>query len=48
MCLLSRGWIGWPGQRATLLNVIAAIADRGAGFKSLKDAWAEPRAPTVG
>jgi hypothetical protein len=23
-----------------LLNVIAAIADRGAGFKSLKDAWA--------
>ncbi len=41
MCLLSRGWIGWPGQRATLLNVIAAIADRGAGFKSLKDAWAD-------
>jgi DNA invertase Pin-like site-specific DNA recombinase len=24
-----------------LLNVIAAIADRGAGFKSLKDAWAD-------
>jgi DNA invertase Pin-like site-specific DNA recombinase len=24
-----------------LLNVIAAIADRGAGFKSLRDAWAD-------
>src|SRR5947207_2205818 len=24
-----------------LLNVIAAISDRGAGFKSLKDAWAD-------
>jgi DNA invertase Pin-like site-specific DNA recombinase len=24
-----------------LLNVIAAITDRGAGFKSLKDAWAD-------
>src|SRR5947207_3952205 len=24
-----------------LLNVIAAIAERGAGFKSLKDAWAD-------
>ena len=24
-----------------LLNVIAAIADRGGGFKSLKDAWAD-------
>jgi DNA invertase Pin-like site-specific DNA recombinase len=24
-----------------LLNVIAAIADRGAGFKSLKDTWAD-------
>src|SRR5438034_3006211 len=44
MCLLSRGWIGWPGQRATLLTVIAAIPDRGAGFKSLKDAWADTTA----
>ena len=24
-----------------MLNVIAAITDRGAGFKSLKDAWAD-------
>jgi DNA invertase Pin-like site-specific DNA recombinase len=24
-----------------LLNVIAAVAERGAGFKSLKDAWAD-------
>jgi DNA invertase Pin-like site-specific DNA recombinase len=28
-----------------LLNVIAAIADRGAGFKSLKDAWADTTTP---
>jgi DNA invertase Pin-like site-specific DNA recombinase len=27
--------------RGDLLNVIAAIADRGAGFKSLQDAWAD-------
>ena len=24
-----------------LLNVLAAVGDRGAGFKSLKDAWAD-------
>ena len=30
-----------PGSTRDLLNVIAAIADRGAGFKSLKDAWAD-------
>jgi DNA invertase Pin-like site-specific DNA recombinase len=28
-----------------LLNVIAAIADRGAGFKSLKDTWADTTTP---
>jgi DNA invertase Pin-like site-specific DNA recombinase len=28
-----------------LLNVIAAIAERGAGFKSLKDAWADTTTP---
>src|SRR2546429_2157446 len=28
-----------------LLNVIAAIADRGAGFKSLKDSWADTTTP---
>jgi DNA invertase Pin-like site-specific DNA recombinase len=28
-----------------LLNVIAAIAERGAGFKSLKDAWADTTSP---
>src|SRR5256714_11314300 len=29
----------------TLLNVIAAISERGAGFKSLKDAWADTTTP---
>jgi DNA invertase Pin-like site-specific DNA recombinase len=28
-----------------LLNVIAAIAERGAGFKSLKDAWCDTTTP---
>jgi DNA invertase Pin-like site-specific DNA recombinase len=28
-----------------LLNVIAAITERGAGFKSLKDAWADTTSP---
>jgi DNA invertase Pin-like site-specific DNA recombinase len=28
-----------------LLNVIAAISDRGAGFKSLKDSWADTTSP---
>ena len=28
-----------------LLNVIAAIAERGAGFKSLKDSWADTTTP---
>ena len=28
-----------------LLNVIAAIAERGAGFKSLKDSWADTTSP---
>ncbi len=28
-----------------LLNVIAAVADRGAGFKSLKDVWADTTTP---
>ena len=28
-----------------LLNVIAAISDRGAGFRSLKDAWADTTSP---
>jgi DNA invertase Pin-like site-specific DNA recombinase len=28
-----------------LLNVIAAISDRGAGFKSLKDTWADTTSP---
>jgi DNA invertase Pin-like site-specific DNA recombinase len=28
-----------------LLNVIAAIAERGAGFKSLKDTWADTTTP---
>ena len=28
-----------------LLNVIAAIAERGAGFKSLKDTWADTTSP---
>jgi len=28
-----------------LLNVIAAITDRGAGFRSLKDAWADTTSP---
>jgi DNA invertase Pin-like site-specific DNA recombinase len=28
-----------------LLNVIAAIAERGAGFKSLKDVWADTTSP---
>jgi DNA invertase Pin-like site-specific DNA recombinase len=28
-----------------LLNVLAAIADRGAGFKSLKDTWADTTTP---
>src|SRR2546423_741286 len=29
----------------TLLNVIAAISERGAGFKSLKDTWADTTTP---
>jgi DNA invertase Pin-like site-specific DNA recombinase len=28
-----------------LLNVLAAIGERGAGFRSLKDAWAETTTP---
>jgi DNA invertase Pin-like site-specific DNA recombinase len=28
-----------------LLNVLAAVADRGAGFKSLKDAWCDTTTP---
>jgi DNA invertase Pin-like site-specific DNA recombinase len=28
-----------------LLNVLAAVGDRGAGFKSLKDAWADTTTP---
>jgi DNA invertase Pin-like site-specific DNA recombinase len=28
-----------------LLNVIAALAERGAGFKSLKDTWADTTSP---
>jgi Resolvase, N terminal domain/Helix-turn-helix domain of resolvase len=37
---MSRPWV--PVREAPKpLNVIAAIADRGAGFKSLKDTWAD-------
>src|SRR6516225_5046952 len=34
---------GSCGSRSTrdLLNVIAAVSERGAGFKSLKDTWAD-------
>src|SRR5258705_10151534 len=28
-----------------LLNLLGAVADKGAGFKSLKDAWADPTTP---
>jgi DNA invertase Pin-like site-specific DNA recombinase len=31
----------WPGSTRDLLNVIAAVSERGAGFKSLKDTWAD-------
>jgi DNA invertase Pin-like site-specific DNA recombinase len=36
-----------PAPRSTrdLLNVIAAVAERGAGFKSLKDTWADTTTP---
>jgi DNA invertase Pin-like site-specific DNA recombinase len=36
-----------PLARSTrdLLNVIAALAERGVGFKSLKDAWADTTTP---
>jgi hypothetical protein len=28
-----------------LLNVLAAVTERGAGFRSLKDAWADTTTP---
>ena len=28
-----------------LLNIIAAVTERGAGFRSLKDAWADTTSP---
>jgi len=32
--------IGWPG-RPGLLNLIGVVADKRAGFKSLRDTWAD-------
>ena len=36
-----------PARRSTrdLLNILASIADRKAGFRSLKDTWADTTAP---
>ena len=31
-----------------LLNVMAAVTERGAGFRSLKDAWADTTTPHAG
>jgi DNA invertase Pin-like site-specific DNA recombinase len=31
-----------------LLNVLASVTERGAGFRSLKDTWATPRPSTAG
>jgi hypothetical protein len=44
-CSSSHGWIGWAGQPVDLLNVIAALAERGGGLKSLKDTWADTTSP---
>jgi len=37
---LSRGWIGWRGLRS-ICYILGTIAEKGAGFKSLRDAWAD-------
>jgi DNA invertase Pin-like site-specific DNA recombinase len=38
---LSAGSIGWRARPGNLLNVLAEISKRAAGFKSLKDSWAD-------
>ena len=43
MLLIAGFWgasIGWPG-RPGLLNLIGVVADKRAGFKSLRDTWAD-------
>jgi DNA invertase Pin-like site-specific DNA recombinase len=41
MCWSSLGSIGLRDPRAIFLNLLATIAEKGAGFKSLRDAWAD-------
>lgn len=38
----------WPGSTRDPLNVLAAVGERGAGFKSLKDAWADTATAMAG
>jgi Resolvase, N terminal domain len=33
--------VDWLGRTRDLLNVLAAVAERGASFNSLADAWAD-------
>jgi len=44
-CLWSRASIGWPAAPRDLLNIIESLTERGAGFKSLKDTWADTTSP---
>jgi len=41
--IIETRWLPWALARSTrdLLNVLATISDKGAGFKSLADAWAD-------
>jgi DNA invertase Pin-like site-specific DNA recombinase len=37
--------IAWPRSTRDLLNMLGAVADKGAGFKSLRDTWADTTTP---
>jgi DNA invertase Pin-like site-specific DNA recombinase len=45
MCWLSPRLDRLARSTRDLLNVIAALTERGAGFKSLKDTWADTTSP---
>jgi len=47
MCWLSPVSIGWRDPRRDLLNLLGTIGEKGAGFKSLRDTWADTRQRTV-
>jgi DNA invertase Pin-like site-specific DNA recombinase len=48
-CPCVRVWCGWPDRLARstrhLLNILYTLGERGVGFKSLADSWADTTTP---